>query len=51
MRESGLQSRIRKAFQPTTTQADPSKCPEENLLDQDFTADAPDRKWLTDITY
>jgi putative transposase len=51
MRESGLQSRIRKAFRPTTTQADPSRRPAENLLNQDFTADAPNRKWVTDITY
>ena len=51
MREMGLASRVRKAFQPTTTQADPTKQPAENKLAQDFTADAPNRKWVTDITY
>jgi putative transposase len=51
MRQLGLASRVRKAFKPTTTQADPAKQPAENKLAQDFTADAPNRKWVTDITY
>ena len=51
MNELGLRSRVRKAFVPTTTQVDPSKRPAANLLDQDFTAEAPNRKWVTDITY
>jgi putative transposase len=36
---------------PTTTQADPTKRPAPNKLDRDFTAPAPNRKWVTDITY
>ena len=51
MQELGLSSCVSKAFRPTTTQADPSKSPAENKLDQDFTADEPNRKWVTDITY
>jgi putative transposase len=51
MREMGLVSNVVKAFRPTTTQTDPSKQPAENKLAQDFTADAPNRKWVTDITY
>jgi len=51
MRELGLASNVVKTFQPTTTQADPTKQPAENKLAQDFTADAPNRKWVTDITY
>jgi putative transposase len=51
MRELGLQSRISRAFTPTTTQADPTKQPAPNQLAQDFTATAPNRKWVTDITY
>ena len=51
MREMGLKSRICKRFTPTTTQADPTKRPAENKLDRNFTADAPNRKWVTDITY
>ena len=51
MREMGLKSRISKRFTPTTTQADPTKQPAENKLNRDFTAEAPNRKWVTDITY
>ncbi len=51
MRELGLKSRVSKSFTPTTTQADPSKKPAENKLDRNFTADAPNRKWVTDITF
>jgi putative transposase len=51
MRELGLQSRVRKAFIPTTTQVDPTKSPAPNTLNRDFTATAPNRKWVTDITY
>ena len=51
MRQLGLTSCVCKAFKPTTTQADPSKQPAENKLAQDFTADEPNRKWVTDITY
>lgn len=51
MRELGLAGKVVKAFKPTTTQADPSKQPAENKLDRNFTAEAPNRKWVTDITY
>jgi len=51
MREMGLRSRISQAFTPTTTQADATKQPAPNTLDRDFTAPAPNRKWVTDITY
>jgi putative transposase len=51
MREMGLKSRVAKGFKPTTTQADPNKQPAPNALKRDFTADAPNRKWVADITY
>lgn len=51
MRELGLKSRVSKTFTPTTTQSDPTKQPAPNQLAQDFTATAPNRKWVTDITY
>ncbi len=51
MREMGLKSRISLAFTPTTTQVDPSHAPAPNTLAQDFTAEAPNRKWVADITY
>ncbi len=51
MQEMGLKSKVSKAFKPTTTKSDPTKKPAENELDRDFTATAPNRKWVTDITY
>ena len=51
MRELGLKSRVLKAFTPTTTKADPTREPAPNTLDRDFTAVAPNQKWVTDITY
>ena len=51
MREMGLASNVAKTFKPTTTQVDPAKQPAENKLNQDFLAEAPNRKWATDITY
>ena len=51
MREMGLKSRVVKHFTPTTTQADQTKQPADNRLNRDFTAEAPNRKWVTDITY
>jgi putative transposase len=51
MREMGLRSCVAKAFKPMTTQADLSKTPAPNVLDQDFQADGPNCKWVTDITY
>ena len=51
MREMGLNSRVSKKFTPITTESDPSKVPAPNILDQIFTADAPNQKWATDITY
>ena len=51
MRKMGLKSRIRKNFKPKTTELDPTKKPAKNLLDQVFTAEAPNQKWVTDITY
>jgi putative transposase len=51
MQELDLKSCVAKAFKPTTTKSDPSKRPAPNTLDRDFTAAAPNRKWVTDITY
>jgi putative transposase len=51
MRDMGLKSRVSKKFTPTTTVSDPSKIPAPNILDQSFTAAAPNQKWVTDITY
>ncbi len=51
MRELGLKSRVCRTFKPTTTQVDPSKRPADNVLQQNFEADRPNQKWVTDITY
>ncbi len=51
MRELGLKIRVSKSFTPTTTKSDPSKRPAPNQLDRNFTAEAPNRKWVTDITF
>ena len=52
MKELGILSKVgQKVFRPTTTQVDPSKQPAANILDREFTATAPNQKWVTDITY
>lgn len=52
MNELGIRSKTcRQSFRPTTTQVDPSKRPAANVLNREFTATAPNQKWVTDITY
>lgn len=51
MREIGLKSKVFRKFKPTTTQVDPTKLPAPNILNQEFEADSPNQKWVTDITY
>jgi putative transposase len=50
MQHLGLPTRYRRRHR-ITTQADPAHAPAPNLLVQDFTAQRPQEKWLTDITY
>jgi putative transposase len=40
-----------RRFKPVTTQSNPDHVPAPNTLNQDFTATAPNQKWVTDITY
>lgn len=50
MREAGIRSRIKKKFKATTdSRHNLPVAP--NLLNQDFSVDAPDRTWVGDITY
>jgi transposase InsO family protein len=50
MRLHGIRARkVRKRF-PVTTRRDPRAVPAPNLLNQDFSSPAPDRKWVSDIT-
>jgi len=48
--ELGLFSRTKRKF-VATTDSKHSQPVAENLLQRDFTASAPNQKWLTDITY
>jgi len=50
MRDIGLYSRIKRKF-IVTSDSDHILSVAENLLDRDFAAAAPNRKWVADITY
>jgi len=50
MRLAGLKGCPKRRFR-VTTQRDPSHPVADNLLDQDFTAEAPNQRWASDITY
>lgn len=51
MRHEGLQAKAKRKFQPQTTDSSHDKPVAENILDRQFTAEEPNRKWVTDITY
>lgn len=51
MKEAGIRAKCCRRFRVTTTDSKHDYRPAENLLDQHFVADAPDQKWLCDITY
>ena len=50
MREAGLQARRKQGYRRKRTTA-AANAPVGNLLDQNFQASKPNRKWLADITY
>jgi len=50
MRRMGLQARRNRQYR-TTTCANPDRPVVPNRLNREFDAPAPDRKWLSDITY
>jgi len=50
MRITGLKGCPKTTFK-VTTQRDPSHPVADNLLEQDFTADGPNERWASDITY
>ena len=49
MQEEGLVARVRRRFD-CTTDSNHARPVAENLLNRDFTSDAPDRRWVTDTT-
>ena len=51
MRLAKIRAKARRRYVPRTTDSRHSKPVAENVLDRDFSAAAPDRKWLADITY
>ena len=50
MRENGIKARQKKKFK-ATTDSNHSHPVAPNLLDRDFEAQEPNRRWLADITY
>ena len=50
MRQEGLRAKAAKKFRATTN-SEHSKPVAENTLNRDFTATAPNQKWVGDITY
>ena len=51
MRSLGLRAKIKRAFVPRTTDSAHDRPVAPNVLDRQFAADAPNRKWAADITY
>ena len=51
MREANIRAKQRRRFVPRTTDSTHQKPVAGNILDRDFTASEPDRKWAADITY
>jgi putative transposase len=50
MRKTGIMAKMKKRFK-VTTKANPKAVPAPNLLQQDFTAEKPNQRWVADITY
>lgn len=50
MRENGIRSKTVKKYKATTN-SNHNLPVAENLLNREFTADKPNKKWLSDITY
>ena len=51
MKQRKMQVKPRKKFVPKTTDSNHGRPVAKNILDRQFTAEAPNRKWVADITY
>lgn len=51
MRQMGLKSIIKRRFRVCTTDSNHNNPIAENLLDRNFTVEAPSKVWVSDITY
>ncbi len=50
MKEKGIRGMVRRRY-VKTTDSPKGAPPAENILDQDFTATAPNQRWVGDVTY
>ena len=50
MKIAGIEAKMKKRFK-LTTKVNPKAKAAPNLLQQDFTADAPNQRWVADFTY
>lgn len=50
MKQEGIEAKMRKRFR-TTTRVNSSAKKAPNLLQQNFTAEKPNQRWVSDITY
>ena len=50
MNKAGIAAKMKKRFK-VTTRANPQARPAPNLLQQNFTAEAPNKHWVADFTY
>lgn len=50
MKKEGIEAKMKKRFK-VTTKANPMAIPAPNLLQQDFTAERPNQRWVADFTY
>jgi putative transposase len=51
MRQAKIRAKTRRRFVPRTTDSAHQQPVADNTLNRNFTARAPDRKWVADITY
>lgn len=51
MRQQGIRAKTKKKFVPRTTDSVHEQPVADNLLNREFAAEGPNRKWATDITY
>jgi len=51
MRQAKIRAKSRRRFIPRTTDSTHAKPVAKNVLGRNFTAEAPDRTWVADITY
>ena len=51
MRAQQIKAKTKRTFVPRTTDSNHAKPVAQNVLDRQFQADLPDRKWVVDITY